>query len=935
MNQSHPPIGLAPAPTIIAAAVDKDAPLKEDIRFLGRLLGETIHAQEGDATFALVENIRQLAVGYRRDADEAQRSRLESILNRLSHDNTVAVVRAFSYFSHLANIAEDLHHNRRRHAYRASNAKPQEGSLQLALERVRKAGAATDEVMDFFARALIRPVLTAHPTEVQRKSVLDCQRAIARLLAERHRFEPVDEEFSANEEELKRVILTLWQTSEIRSFKLRVHDEIENGLSYYQYTFLRQLPRLYAELEDMLGDRDALGDRQPLPAFFRVGSWIGGDRDGNPFVTHDITLRAVERHSAVALAWYLSEVHLLGSELSLSERLVTLSPALAALADASPDRSPSRAEEPYRRALTGIYGRLAATSAALGLAEADRKAVGDAAPYGEASEFIADLDVLIESLQTNHAELLARGRIRGLRRAAAVFGFSLAPLDLRQHSGVFESVVAELFDRAGVQDNYAGLAEAEKRALLIAEIATPRPLSSGHLDYSAETREELAIFAAAAEIQRRFGEDAMPNHIVSKTDAVSDLLEVALLLKEVGLMLPGAKPRLAMNLVPLFETIDDLRGCGATMDALFALPYYRKLLESRGGTQEVMLGYSDSNKDGGFLTANWELYKAEVTLVEVFARHGVNLRLFHGRGGSVGRGGGPSYYGILAQPAGSVNAQIRITEQGEVIASKYSDPEIGKRNLETLVAATLEATLLKQETLNGQEPEFIAVMEELSGYAYAAYRRLVYETPGFNRYFRESTPIGEIAELNLGSRPASRTQSDRIEDLRAIPWVFSWSQSRLIIPGWYGVGTAVRVYLERTRGDGWSVLRDMVQRWPFFQTMLSNMDMVLSKTDLGIGSRYAELVGDRALAEQIFSLIETEWQATRTALLSITQQDGFLAANPSLARSFTNRRPYIDPLNHLQVELIRRYREGDADEAVKRAIQLTINGISAGLRNSG
>ncbi len=923
MNQPNPPANIANAMT-----TDKDAPLKDDIRLLGRLLGETIRAQEGDATFDLIENIRQLAVRYRRQADEAQRGELERILNRLSHDNTVAVVRAFSYFSHFANIAEDLHHNRRRRAYRASGAKAQEGSLRLALERVSEAGFSSLDIVAFFGRAQVCPVLTAHPTEVQRKSVLDCQRAIARLLAERDRAQLSEEELADNEEALQRAILTLWQTSEIRSFKLRVHDEIENGLSYYQYTFLRQLPRLYADLED------ALGEKQPLPPFFRIGSWIGGDRDGNPFVTHDVMLRAMERQSAVALAFYLNEVHALGSELSLSQRLIAVTPALQCLAEASPDKSPSRAEEPYRRALTGIYGRLAASSFALGHAQADRKAIGESLPYADAAEFIADLDVLIDSLKSHRAELLACGRLRTLRRAASVFGFHLAPLDMRQHAGVFEAVVSELLEKAQALSGYAALSEADKRAHLLAEIASPRPLVSRQVAYSEAVKEELAIFETAAEIHRRFGSAAMPNHIVSKTDDASDLLEVALLLKEVGLLRPGDSPRLAVNLVPLFETIDDLRRCGAIMDDTLSLPYYRKLLAGRDNTQEVMLGYSDSNKDGGFLTANWALYKAEVELVRVFAKHDVNLRLFHGRGGSVGRGGGPSYYGILAQPPGSVNGQIRLTEQGEVIASKYSDAEIGRRNLETLLAATLESTLLRRQPLNS-EAQYIAVVEALSGYAYTAYRSLVYETPGFNGYFRESTPIGEIAGLNLGSRPASRKKSDRIEDLRAIPWVFSWSQSRLLIPGWYGVGTAVGAYLSRAGSGGLTVLKDMYQRWPFFQTMLSNLDMVMSKTDLAIGARYAELVSDRALAEAIFARIETEWQATRDALFAITGQADFLAANPTLARSFQNRRPYIDPLNHLQVELIRRYRRGDADEAFKRAIQLTINGIAAGLRNSG
>lgn len=910
-------------------APDRDSLLREDIRFLGRLLGDIIRAQEGEATFELIEAVRQLAVGYRRFADEMQRRELKDILNRLSHENTIAVVRAFSHFSHLCNIAEDLHHNRSQRTNELKNPEHQRGSMAYTLKQVKEAGHTVEKLQDFFARAVVRPVLTAHPTEVQRKSVLDRQRAIAKLLSNRDRLQLTMDELDENEDELKRVILSLWQTSEIRGFKLHVRDEVENGLSYYQYTFLRELPRLYVELEK------ALGSQEPLPAFFRIGSWIGGDRDGNPFVTHGVTMQAIERHAAVALGHYLSETHQLGSELSLSEKLVDVTPELRELADKSPDRAQSRSEEPYRRALIGIYGRLAATNIVLGHAQADRRAIVEADPYNHISEFVADLDVIIASLKANRGELLASGRIGRLRRAATIFGFNLAPLDMRQHSGILETAVAELFAQVGAGTEYASKNEQEKRELLLAELKTPRPLRSPHLHYSEQTTEELAIFDAAAEIHRRFGRDAMPNHIVSKTDEVSDLLELALLMKEVGLLMPGEVPQLAMNVIPLFETIDDLRNCGRIMNDLFSLPYYRALLRSRGNTQEVMLGYSDSNKDGGFLTANWELYKAEVELVKIFAKHDINLRLFHGRGGSVGRGGGPSYLGILAQPAGSVNAQIRITEQGEVIASKYADPEIGRHNLETLAAATLEATLLHNNSIEGKEVLFSQVMEELSAHAYKTYRDLVYETPDFKRYFRESTPIGEIADLNLGSRPASRKKSDSIEDLRAIPWVFSWSQSRVMLPGWYGFGSAISAYIKRRGKEGTAILQDMYQCWPFFQAMLSNMDMVMFKTDLGIGASYARLVSDQSLAEKVFSRIEQEWKSTHDALLLITQQKDFLAANPALAKSFQNRRPYLDPLNHLQVELIRRYRQGDANAAIKSAIHLTINGVAAGLRNSG
>jgi phosphoenolpyruvate carboxylase len=912
---------------------NKEQPLSDDIRLLGKLLGDTLRDQQGDETFALIETIRQTAVRYRKHADKEQKQQMEAALNQLSNANTISVVRAFSYFSHLANIAEDLHHNRRRRAHLIAGSEPQVSSMAHALAQIKAAGIDAATLQQFFKHAIISPVLTAHPTEVQRKSILDCQLEIARLMNARDRMTLTPEENKETDDDLKREILTLWQTSELRTFKLRVHDEIENGLSFYRHTFLKELPKLYGEIETAL---HIIFDKAfELPAFFRLGSWIGGDRDGNPFVTHDVTLRAMERHASVALHYYLQTINELGSELSLSEKLVSISPALKTLADASPDHSTSRAEEPYRRALTGIYTRLAATMRNLLREEANPPPVGDAPAYAAPPELLHDLDVIIDSLNQHKSGWLAQGKLRPLRRAVEVFGFHLAPLDMRQVSDTLERTVNELLARAGAEKNYSALDEKTRVQTLLKEIQSPRPLISTHLQYTEDTEEECRIYRAAAQIHQRFGRAAMPNHIISKTASVSDLLEVALQLKEVGLLEPGEQPKLHMNIIPLFETIADLRDGAKIMDELFSLPYYMQLLASRGNTQEVMLGYSDSNKDGGFLTANWELHKAEVELVKVFNKHKVELRLFHGRGGSVGRGGGPSYFGILAQPPGSVNGQIRLTEQGEVIASKYSNPEIGRRNLETLAAATLEATLLKRDESVEHSEEFFKVMEGLSASAFKAYRSLVYETEGFTKFFREATPISEIAELNIGSRPASRKKSDRIEDLRAIPWVFSWGQNRSMIPGWYGFGSAIIQYKQRVIKGDLSVLKAMHARWPFFQTMLSNMDMVLSKSDLGIAARYAELVSDKKLAQEIFARIEKEWHATRDALLEITGQKELLETNPSLLRSIRNRTPYIDPLNHLQVELLRRYRGGDADEAVKRAIHLTINGVAAGLRNSG
>jgi len=906
----------------------KDVPLRDDIRLLGRILGDTLREQEGEATFELIENVRRTAVRFRKTQDDRDGDQLEQLLDALSPDETLLVVRAFSYFSQLSNIAEDQHHNRRRRAHLKAGSPPQEGSVQLALDRVQEKNIDVADVQAFFDKALISPVLTAHPTEVQRKSILNCQLIIANLLADRDRIDMTPDELAENEETLHRFVLILWHTRMLRTTKLTVPDEVNNGLSFYDYTFLREIPKLYAGLEKQVALR--FGQSVDIPSFLRVGSWIGGDRDGNPFVTHKVMLDAAQRHSATALEYYMAETDLLSSRLSLTTRLIEVSPELVALAEGSLDQNASREDEPYRRALIGIHARLVATAEKLGHRFATEFITQ---AYADSAEFVADLDVVIHSLEHHHALYLSRGRMANLRRAADVFGFHLAPLDMRQHSGVHEQVVSELLAAENIA--YLDLNEAARRQVLLAALQAAKPLAADLSKFSELAQGELKLMHAAAEIHQRYGRAALPNYIISKADAVSDVLEVALMVQQAGLLAAGKTPALYLNIIPLFETIGDLQSCGPIMDELFALPFYRELLSSRGNTQEVMLGYSDSNKDGGYLTANWELYKAEVELVKIFEKHGIEMRLFHGRGGTVGRGGGPSYDAILAQPPGSVNAQIRITEQGEVISSKYSNPEIGRRNLEILIAATMEATLLHHHGDDSTMPEFHRIVEALSNDAFVAYRHLVYETPGFTEYFFTATPIREIAELNIGSRPSSRKATDNIEDLRAIPWVFSWGLNRTLLPGWFGFGSAVQQFIAREGDAGLKQLQAMNQHWAFFRGLLSNMDMVLSKTDMGIASRYAELVPDEALRNRIFGEIEAEWRRTLEMLFAITGANTLLADNPTLARSLTTRTPYIDPLNHLQVALLHRHRAGDDNEKVKRAIHLTINGIAAGLRNSG
>ncbi len=943
-------------------AAAKNRPLVDDIRLLGRILGDVIREQAGAAAFDLIERVRQLSVAYRLKADASAGRVLDRLLKNLSDDQTVTVIRAFSYFSHLANIAEDRHHLRRR-AVHESAGDLQEGSLALTFERLHRADHRAADIAATLAGAYISPVLTAHPTEVQRKSILDAERAVAELLGERDDL-PTPERSADNEALIRARVTQLWQTRMLRTAKLTVADEVENALSYYPTTFLREIPRLYREIERALPGH-------PVASFLRMGHWIGGDRDGNPNVTAATLQHALARQAEVVLRHYLTEVHALGAELSISGTLAPVSPEMRALAARSPDTNEHRRDEPYRRALIGTYARLAATLQALTGTEALRHAVAPQDPYADAEEFLRDLQVIERSLGSHHAQALVGPRLAPLMRAVQVFGFHLATLDLRQSSDKHEAVVAELLRVARVQRDYSALPEAERRACLLALLNDARPLRVHGATYSALATDELAIFEHARQAHSRFGRGAIRHCIISHTEEVSDLLEVLLLQKETGLLtgtLDAAATgavgetgdegpvgaRAALITVPLFETIADLRRSEPIMREFYALPGILELVRASGAEQDVMLGYSDSNKDGGAFTSNWELYRAEIALAALFADIGrrpaqgsgpampITLRLFHGRGGTVGRGGGPSYQAILAQPPGTVNGQIRLTEQGEVIASKYANPEIGRRNLETLVAATLEATLL--HPTKSAPKAFLDAAAEISEASFRAYRKLVYETPGFTDYFFAATPIREIAELNIGSRPAARSRDGKatraIEDLRAIPWSFSWGQCRMALPGWCGFGSAIESFLAAgDRAQRVELLQRMHRQWPFFRTLLSNLDMVLAKSDLRIAARYVELVEDKAVARRIFALLRAEWARANDALSLVTGQAERLQSNPALARSIAHRFPYLDPLNHLQVELMRRHRnrrEGqEGVERLQRGIHLSINGIAAGLRNTG
>ena len=916
--------------------IPDDSALRDDIRLLGRLLGQTLKHFEGEPLYAAVEEIRQTATRFRRHGRADDARLLDRLLKRLSPDHTMSVVRAFSDFSLLANIAEDLAQVRQLRQLRREG-KAARGSIADATQRLAVQGTPPARVRELLAGADVMPVLTAHPTEVQRKSILDIERAIAAALDARDQAVAAGDRdaVAAAEQQLATQVATLWLTRMLRTAKLTVSDEIDNALAYWRCTFVPQLPAVYDELEARL-------DAPHLPSFLRLGSWIGGDRDGHPQVTAQTMRSALAAQAQLVFEHFLNEVHALGAELPMSATLVQVDLALEQLAGRSPDRSPHRADEPYRRALTGVYARLLATAKELGLDLRARPALGSAGAYGSVADFAADLNVIAASLDAHGAGALARPRLAPLRRAVDVFGFHGATLDLRQSSDVFESVVAELLAAAEVTPDYRRLDEEQRVRLLSRELSHTRPLVSPHLAYSERTLAELAVFDAARELRERFGSRAIDKHIVSHTEQLSDLLEVALLQKECGLLTGTELRCCALMVVPLFETIDDLQRAPQVMGELLEHPGLRHLLvPAIGGRpmQEVMLGYSDSNKDGGFLASNWSLYKATRSLHRLFDVHGVRLRLFHGRGGTVGRGGGPSFEAILAQPPGTVGGAIRLTEQGEIIHAKYADPRIGRRHLELLVAAVLQASLLDPDA-PVLDNRFEQALEEIAAHAHRAYRGLVYETEGFAEYFFSATPINEITELNIGSRPSARRNSGRIEDLRAIPWVFSWGQCRVLLPGWFGFGSGVEGFLESGgtaagRRARQQLLRRMLADWPFFRALTSNMEMVLAKTDLAIASRYARLATDRRRGAAIFAAIEREWQLSVKHWLAISRQRSLLESNPELSLRIRQRVPYLDPLNHLQVELIKRHRQGRIDARSRRGIHLTINGLSAGLRNTG
>ncbi|HEZ7183619.1 TPA: phosphoenolpyruvate carboxylase [Neisseria meningitidis] len=891
----------------------KDAALAADAEFLKQSLFNLLHEE---ASPLVVETVKLLST-----SDDSA-ALIEKVLPQLDEQQTHDLTLACGLFAQILNIAEDVHHERRRQIHEEAGRGGAEGSLTETVRRLKAGKADGKSVQRQLDNTSVTAVLTAHPTEVQRQTVLSFNRRIRALLPQRERCTNADA-LARLRREIDTILLGLWQTSETRRHKLSVNDEINNGVSIFPMSFFEALPKLYRKMEH---DFQTAYPDVCVPNILKIGGWIGGDRDGNPFVSAETLRFAFRRHADAVFRFYRSELDKLYRELPLSIRRVKVNGDVTALSDKSPDEEIARAEEPYRRAIAYIMARAMGKARALGLGMGCK--FGFLEPYASAQEFLDDLKKLQRSLIDNGSRLLAEGRLADIIRSVSVFGFHMMPLDLRQHAGKHADVVTELFQHAGLED-YNRLNEEQKQTALLRELSHQRPLYSPFITYSDHTRHELAIFNEARKIKDEFGEDAVTQSIISNCEQPSDLLALALLLKETGLLaVENGKPRSRINIVPLFETIEALENACPVMETMFRLDWYDALLESRGNIQEIMLGYSDSNKDGGYVTSSWCLYQAELGLVELFKKYDVRMRLFHGRGGSVGRGGGPSYQAILAQPAGSVAGQIRITEQGEVITAKYADPGNAQRNLETLVAATLEAGILPDK----KDPD-AKLMQALSDVSFKYYRELITH-PDFIDYFLQTSPIQEIATLNLGSRPASRKTLARIQDLRAIPWVFSWMQNRLMLPAWYGFGSAVETLCEGNP-DTLTALREHAQSNPFFQAMLSNMEQVMAKTDITLAENYAGLSESPDKAKVIFGMIKEEYQRSRKALLDLLQTEELLRDNRSLARSLALRIPYLNALNGLQVAMLKRLRKEPDNPHALLMVHLTINGVAQGLRNTG
>ena len=924
----------------------KEAPLRRDVRSLGTLLGEVLREQVGDEFFRLVETLRQGTIRRREASTHEEAAQLAEsalgVLHSLPIERALLLTRAFAFFFELINLAETNHRKRRRVALQLTGeADQQRGSLAGTLREMRRVGISADEALGWLRQVLVVPVFTAHPTEIARRSVMFKRRRIGELLAELDRIPIPEQEIARLEEAVRAEITSLWQTDEVRSRRPTVYDEIKMGLDYYDVSIFATLPALYREIGEAL--RTAYGlklETHELPSVLAFGSWIGGDRDGNPFVTPDVTREAIQMARAHLLHFYQRKMQEIVEHLSTSAQQSGVSADLISKLEEYLNQSRQAEQqifgeqfefEYYRRFAICIKARLKRTlggperpgalaqSTAHTIAQrtADEILSGTLTPYSSAQELQEDLELLRNSLAAHNGLRIARAVIDPLILAVRCFGLHLQTLDIRQHARVHESALKETI---------ADTMNAELPA-----------------EFSAETANVLATFGVIAEVKAGITPESIRQYVISGATSVDDVLAVIRLARLSGVKVEGDGSRLGRDPgvmpVPLFESIEDLRNASAICRELWSRKDYQRLLKSWGNWQELMLGYSDSNKDGGMLTSTWEIFRAHRALHTVARECGIKLRLFHGRGGTVGRGGGPTHRAIFAQPMDSFDGQIRITEQGEVLNFKYAEEVLAERNLELMIAASLDA-LARPNARDPEghftgilKPEWEAVLDELSMSSYAFYRKHILEDPEVLEYFEQSTPVGELENAKIGSRPARRKNSHNLADLRAIPWVFGWTQSRLLIPAWFGVGYALEKFLKKPGAE--EILRTMAREFPLFIDLIRNVEMALGKADLETARLYSTLVQPEDLRERVYSVLEAEFKRSVEAVLAATGQSVLLESNKVLARSIKLRNPYVDPMHLIQVEMLRRKRGGEDTPEVNRAIAATISGISAGLRNTG
>jgi phosphoenolpyruvate carboxylase len=914
--------------------------LRRDVRFLGNILGEVLVHQGGNELLGVVEKIREMSKSLRAHFIPELFEEFKKTVNTLEPDIRHQVIRAFAIYFQLINIAEQNHRIRRKRDYeRSAGESIQPGSIENVIQDLKKRNIPSAEVQEILKGISLELVMTAHPTEAMRRAILDIHHRISSDVMELDNPSLTYKEREQLRAKLLSQVLTLWQTDELRDRKPRVIDEVRNGLYYFDETFFDVLPDVYQELERCLGKYYPDTDWH-VPSFLRFGSWIGGDRDGNPSVTAAVTWDTLVMHRQLALKKYTDSLRNLMEILSFSTNIICVTPELIESVEKDRENIELRTsgvwrneKEPYRIKLSYMLEKINNT----GTTQIKNSSI----QYGSPDQFIEELMIIDRSLRHHFADYVAETHINKLIRQVELFGFHLASLDIRQHSKEHELAMTEILAHMGIVEDYAKLSENEKVDLLHQLLQDPRPLTSPYMNYSESTQECLDVFKTIYAAQKEFGPNCIKSHLISMTQGASDILEVMVLGKEAGLYrkeIDGSVTS-TMQSVPLFETIDDLHAAPEIVKQIFALPAYRNSLKPWNDLQEIMLGYSDSNKDGGVVTANWELRVALKSITEAAKQFGVKLKFFHGRGGALGRGGMPLDRSILAQPPHTIGGGIKITEQGEVLSSRYSLQGIAYRSLEQATSALITGAVLARNPQTGQdENKWEQIIKQISEKAQDKYQDLIFRDPDFLVFFKESTPLPEIGELNIGSRPSKRKNSDRFEDLRAIPWVFAWTQSRYLLPAWYAAGSGIQAYYEGKK-ENLETLQHLYENWSFFRSLIDNLQMALAKADLLIAKEYSQMIKDKSIAQRIFQYVQDEYELTSDLLLKITGQKEILDNVPVIQESITLRNPYVDPLSYMQVQLLtelRELREKDEDDPLLlREVLLTINGIAAGLRNTG